>query len=74
MPQKVHFLQLDDIIHSHTEDSLCPSGKKEEWSVVPRMVCTTFSYVAHGDLPAHGHHRTSYKQFSMIKAAVFNSW
>lgn len=26
------------------------------------------------DLPVHRHHRTSYNQFNMTKAAVFNSW
>lgn len=62
-----------DIIHSHTQDTLCSSGKKE-WCVVPRMICTTFSYVAHGDLLVHRHHRTNYNQFSMMKAAMFNSW
>lgn len=49
LTSEVHFLQMYDVIHSHTQDTLCSSGKKE-WSVMPRTICTTFSYVAHRDL------------------------
>lgn len=49
-------------------------GGKKNKNVIPRIICTTFSYVAHGDLPVHRHHKTNYNQFSMTKTAMFNSW